>query len=139
MAREPLFAGLVTTETGEPVGTAVLGDEPMYVVPDEGFNHHVASREVDREVLRQLSEIVLANKDLVAEGAMKLMGQEDLFTKAMIDSSLKQWDKHVAQLLEAGLPEQARLTLGMMGFRVVLNYHGEVVRVEMPGSVGDSG
>ncbi len=137
MAKEPLFVGLVATESGEPVGSASVGGEPMYVVPDQGFNHHVEARDVDREVLSRLSEVILAHKDLVAQGAMQMLGQDDLFTKAMIDSSLKQWDKHVSELLDTGLPEQARLALGMMGFRVVLNYHGEVVRVDMPGSIGE--
>jgi hypothetical protein len=27
--------------------------------------------------------------------------------------------------------------LGMMGFRVVVNYHGEVVRIDQPGAAND--
>jgi hypothetical protein len=32
-----------------------------------------------------------------------------------------------------------RAYLGMMGFKVVINYHGEIVRVEQPGSAGGEG
>ena len=31
-----------------------------------------------------------------------------------------------------GVPAQARDMLGMLGFRVVVNVHGEVVRLEQP-------
>ena len=62
-----------------------------------------------------------------------MLGQEDLFTKAMIDSSLKNMDEHFTKLLDQGLPTEARAYLGMLGFRIVMNYHGEVVGVEQPG------
>jgi hypothetical protein len=41
MANQPLFAGLVVDEFGNPVETAFVGDEPMYVVNDQGFRRHV--------------------------------------------------------------------------------------------------
>jgi hypothetical protein len=36
------------------------------------------------------------------------------------------------QLLQQGLPDGARTWLGMMGFRVVVNVHGEVVGLDAP-------
>ena len=90
-------------------------------------------------MLSELRDQTLANRDAVTEGAMKMMGQEDLFTKAMIDSSLNNLDSHFSKLMDAGLPEQARQWLGMLGFRVVVNYHGEVVRLDSPGIAGDEG
>jgi hypothetical protein len=65
---------------------------------------------------------------------MKMIGQEDIFTKAMIETSLKNLDAHFDALISKGLPEEARAWLGMLGFRVVINVHGEVLRVEQPGA-----
>jgi hypothetical protein len=36
------------------------------------------------------------------------------------------------QLLAQGLPEEARAWLGMLGFRVIIDVHGNVLRVEQP-------
>ena len=71
----------------------------------------------------------MANKDLVTEQMMKFMGKDDLFTKAMIDSSITKMDQ---QVIQQGLPADARMMLGMIGFRVVVNIHGELVNLDMP-------
>jgi hypothetical protein len=63
-----------------------------------------------------------------------MIGQEDIFTKAMIESSLRDLDDQFERLIALGLPEEGRAWLGMLGFQVVINEHGEVVRVEQPGS-----
>ncbi len=50
-----------------------------------------------------LQSMINGHEDLIAEGAMKMLGQEDIFTKAMIEQSLKtriQFD----ELLRQGLP-----------------------------------
>lgn len=139
MSKKALFAGLVADESGNPVETAQVGDEAVYIVDDAGFKRHVPADEVDRTVLTALRDQTLANRDAVTEGAMKMLGQEDLFTKAMIDSSLNNLDSHFTKLMDAGLPEQARQWLGMLGFRIILNYHGEVVRLDSPGAASDDG
>jgi hypothetical protein len=41
-------------------------------------------------------------------------------------------DRHTDLLLEQGLPEDTRAWLGMLGFKVVVNVHGEVVRLDAP-------
>jgi hypothetical protein len=46
----------------------------------------------------------------------------------MIDSSIKNMD----QVIEQGLPDDARIMLGMMGFKIVVDIHGEVVKLDMP-------
>ena len=48
-------------------------------------------------------------------------------------------DKQFDMLLQQGIPEDARAYLGMMGFKVVVNYQGEVLRVEQPGAIDDEG
>jgi hypothetical protein len=38
--------------------------------------------------------------------------------------------------LNTGIPEEGRAYMGMMGFRVVINVHGEVIEVNQPGMAG---
>ena len=126
---QALFTGLVYDEAGQPVETAFVGTEPHYVILDGDFKRHVAAREVDRQVINFLQEQAEANKDMVTQGMMAMLGKDDLFTKAMIDSSLT----HMDRVMEQGLPEDARTMLGMLGFKIIVNVHGEVVSLEMPG------
>lgn len=130
MSRHALFTGLVADENGQLVEAANVGDEPHYVVNDAGFRRHVAAGAVDRQVLSSLREQILAHKDIVLQGAMQMIGRDDLFTKAMLDSSLEHIDDHFERLIEQGLPSGTIEWLGMMGFRIVINYHGEVLRLE---------
>jgi len=134
MSHKALFAGLVIDENGQPLDIAFTGDEAQYVLNDNGFQRHIDAEAVDRQVLAHLQGQIEANKDAVEEGIMKMMGSEDIFTKAAIDKSIKDMD----QVLQQGIPDEARQMLGMMGFRVVVNYHGEVLRIEQPGAVDDS-
>lgn len=129
MYRQALFEGLVYDEAGQPVETTFIGAEPYYVIMDGDFKRHVAAEEIDRQVVTWIQEQAAANKDLVTEQMMKLMGKDDLFTKAMIDSSIAQMDQ---QVMHQGLPEDARMMLGMMGFKVVVNIHGELVNLDIP-------
>lgn len=133
MSRQALFEGLVVTPDGQPVTTAQLGDTAQYVVPDGDFRFHIDAEGVDRQVLRQLGEQISQNKEAVTEGTMQMLGQDDLFTKAMIDASLSHMDENFSKLIEQGLPVSAREYLGMVGFRITLNYHGEVLGVQQPG------
>ena len=130
MKRHALFAGLVTDENENAVEVAYIGDDPMYVVDDAGFRRHIEAREIDTQVLAAMREQILSNKDLVTEGALKMMGKDDLFSKAMIDSSLEHLDEHFEKLMQTGLPPGAIEWMGMMGFRIVINYHGEIVRLQ---------
>lgn len=129
-----LFSGLVVDELDRPVDVTMVGDEPFYVVDDGGFRRHVEGRFVDRQVLEQMRAMIQGNEELISEGTMKMLGQEDIFTKAMIEHSLRNVDEQFDQLIAQGLPEEARAWLGMMGFRVVIDVHGNVVRVEQPGA-----
>jgi hypothetical protein len=135
MSKQALFEGLLVTPEDRPVTTARLGDTAQYVVTDGDFNFHLDAEAVDRQVLRLLGEQIASNKEAVSEGAMKMLGQDDLFTKAMIDASLNHMDANFDKLLEQGLPEAARTYLGMLGFRITVNYHGEVVALEQPGTI----
>ena len=41
-------------------------------------------------------------------------------------------DQQIQQMMDHGLPENGRAYMGMLGFKVVINHHGEVIRVEQP-------
>lgn len=133
-ARQALFEGLVFNEEGQAAETGWVGGEPFYIVLDAGFRRYVEAEVIDRQVLEWLHELTLSNQELATEGTMALLGRDDLFTKAMIESSLKDMDKHLEGLMRQGLPEGARAWLGMLGFRVVVNVHGELVEIEAPGA-----
>ncbi len=137
MTREPLFKGLIIDEYDRPVTTGTIGDEPCYIVNDDGFMRHIASDPVDLEILKSFGDQISGNEDLIADQATKMMGQDDLFTHAIIENQLKNLDKQFAQVLKMGLPEETRVYLGMMGFKVVLNIHGEVVRIDQPAARSD--
>ena len=136
MSKNALFAGLVLDEGDRILETTLVGDEAFYIVDDDGFRRHVPAEDIDKTVLGQLRDQIMSNRDAVTQGALKMMGADDLFTKAMVDSSLNNIDSNFAKLMEQGLPEQARQWLGMLGFRIIVNYHGEVIRMESPGVAG---
>ena len=139
MARQPLFAGLVIDEFGNVAESALIGDEPCYVVDDAGFRRHIPAEQVDRQVLGQITESMKGSEEYLSEQTAKMLGQEDIFSKAMIEQQLKNIDKQLDQLMQVGIPEDMRAYLGMTGFRIIINVHGEVVRVEQPGIASDEG
>lgn len=126
-----LFDGLISTENGEPVEVVIVGGTTHYVVPDAGFMRHIDSVLIDKQVLQLLRDQLEPHRDRAVEEALKMIGRDDLFTKAMIDASLN----NMEQLLDQGIPEEMRAWLGMMGFRVIVNYRGDVVEVEQPGQI----
>lgn len=137
MANQPLFAGLIVDENGQPVETAVVGDEAMYVVNDYGFRRHIPAVDVDRQVLRMMAEQIKGHEDLLGKQTAKMLGQEDIFSQAMIQNQLKNIDQQFDQVLRMGIPEEGRAYMGMMGFKVIVNVHGEVIGLEQPGQMGE--
>ena len=139
MARQPLFAGLVVDEFDRRVDTALIGSDPCYVVDDAGFRRHIPAEQIDRTVLGEIASLMKGSEDILSEQTAKMLGQEDVFTKAAIEQQLKNIDKQFDQLMQVGIPEDMRAYLGMIGFKVVINIHGEVIKVEQPGASGGEG
>ena len=133
MARQALFAGLIIDEHETPVEVVQLGGEAFYVIDDDGFLRHVESESIDRQVLQSFADLIEGHEDLISDSTMQMLGQEDIFTKAMIESSLQNLEDQFEQLIEQGLPEEARTYLGMMGFKIVVDIHGQVIEVVQPG------
>jgi len=139
MPRQPLFTGLVVDENDRPVGTAYVGEDPCYVVDDAGFRRHILSERVDRQVLEMMRQQISGHEDLLSEQTAKMLGTDDIFSKAMIEKQLKDIDQQFENVLKTGIPEDGRAYMGMVGFRVVINLHGEVVRVDQPTVADDGG
>lgn len=139
MPRQPLFAGLVFDEFGNPAESTLVGDEPCYVVDDAGFRRHIPSEQVDRVVLNELADLMKGSEEFISEQTAKMLGQEDVFTKAAIQQQLKNLDKQFDQLLQTGIPEDMRAYLGMMGFKIIIDVHGEVLKIEQAGAITDEG
>ena len=136
MSKQALFAGLVVDENDHVAGTAMVGDEAFYVVDDAGFKRHIPTEQIDRQVLAHMQEIMKGSEGLISEQTAKMLGQEDIFTKAMIEQQLKNMDQQFEALMQQGIPEEGRAYLGMLGFKIVINYHGEIVRVDQPSASG---
>ncbi|MCS7060487.1 MAG: hypothetical protein RMN25_04905 [Anaerolineae bacterium] len=132
-----LFEGLVLDEAGNPLPVAYVGAEPTYVYSEGGFKYHVDARQVDQQVLDALMQQISQNQDLVSQSILKFLDKDDLFTKAAVDTAIRNMDKNLPALFEQGIPEQTRAYLGMLGFRVVINRHGEVLDLDMPAAAID--
>ena len=138
MASSPLFAGLVFDENGNLAESAFIGSEPAYVVDDDGFKRHIPAEQIDRAVLSQFAEMMKGSEEFLSKETAKMLGQDDPFSQAMIQNQLKNIEQQFDLILKTGLPEDMRAYLGMMGFKIVINYHGEIVRVEQPGGADES-
>lgn len=137
MTSIPLFAGLVVDEDGNPVEYASIGSEPAYVIDDDGFKRHIPAEQVDRAVLHQMAEMLKGSEDLLSKETAKMLGQDDPFSKAMIENQLKNIEQQFEALMKTGFPDEVRTYIGMMGFKVIVNYRGDVVRVEQPSAASD--
>ena len=134
MPYQPLFAGLIVDEFDQAVTVTFVGEEPCYVVNDAGFLRHIPCEQVDRQVLEVMGQMIEGHEGLLAEQTAKMLGQEDIFTRAMIENQLKNLDQQFEAVLKSGIPEEGRAYMGMMGFRIRINVHGEVLEVNQPGA-----
>ena len=138
MPNKAVFEGLVHDEYGNPVGTGWIGSEPCYIVDDAGFKRHIPAEEVDRQVWAHFQAQVEGHEDLLSEKAAEMLGQDDIFTMAAIQNQFKNMDAHYEKLAEIGIPEESRMYLGMIGFRIIISIHGDVLEIVQPGIVDDS-
>ncbi len=139
MSKQALFAGLVVDERDQVADTAIVGDEAFYVVDDAGFKRHIPAEQIDRQVLSHMQEMMKGSEGLISEQTAKMLGQDDIFTRAMIEQQLKNMDKQFDALMQQGIPEEGRAYLGMLGLKIVVNYHGDIVRIDQPSAPADEG
>jgi hypothetical protein len=139
MTRQALFVGLVFDENDNPVDVTYVGSDPFYVVDDAGFLRHIPSEQVDRQVLESMRELIDGHEGILSEQTAKMLGQEDIFTRAMIESQLKNIDQQFDALFDTGIPEEGRAYMGMMGFRITIDIHGDVIKIDQPGMISPDG
>ncbi|MEX1247036.1 MAG: hypothetical protein WEA61_01020 [Anaerolineales bacterium] len=135
MARQALFSGLVVDERDRPVTSTQVGEEAFYVVDDQGFMRHISSEHVDRQVLAEMGKMLEGHETELSQQAAKMLGQDDIFTRAAIEKQLANLDAQFDKVLQTGLPEASRAYLGMSGFKVRINLHGDVLEIKQPGQV----
>jgi hypothetical protein len=137
MVRKALFPGLVFDEYDHPLQVSSIGADPAYIIDDAGFHRFIPAEQIDRFILNEMKKLIQGNEGFLSEQAAKMLGAEDLFSKAMIQNQLKNIDKQFDMLFEVGIPEEMRAYLGMSGFKVIVDYHGQVLEVRQGG--GSSG
>jgi hypothetical protein len=135
MHARALFSGLIVDEYDHAVETAQVGGEAMYVIDDQGFRRHIPAVQVDRAVLEEMKSSIEGHEDQLTEQAAKMMGQDDPFSRAMLEQQIKNMGDHFDQVLQMGIPEEARAYMGMAGFKVRINFHGELLEIVQPGAV----
>lgn len=128
MAASAMFAGLVFDEAGNPAVVAYVGTDACYVVDDDDFHRHIDAEKVDRAVLRFLREQVEDHRDIAVSTMLDMMGKDDVFTKAAVESSINRMEDAVGQ----PIPQDARQWMGMLGFRITIDVHGDVIDVNLP-------
>ena len=129
---KPLFTGIVIDEYDQPVETGYIGEEPCYIVNDAGFKRHILAEYIDRQVWDFLTRQIKGNEDLIANQTAQMLGQDDLFSYAIIMQQLTNVDKQFESLQKNGIPADALAYMGIMGFKVIVDIHGDVIRVEQP-------
>lgn len=135
MPNEAMFTGLIFDEAGNPAILKYVGDKPCYVIDDDGFLRHIDAQEVDRQVIRFMQGQVEDNKDMAVSTMLDMMGKDDIFTKAAVESSINNMEESVGN----PIPDQAKQWLGMLGFKIVIDHEGNVIDMEMPAGSIDEG
>ena len=128
MTSVAMFAGLVTDEADRVLEVAWVGEDACYVLRDGDFWRHIDAGDVDRQVLRYLRTQLDAHRDIAVRGMLEMLGKDDIFTKTALEYSINTMEDTAPQ----PLPPEVRQMLQSLGFRIVVDYHGDVVAVEMP-------
>jgi hypothetical protein len=134
-ARRALFADLVFGEEGQVARVVYIGGVPHYAVSEGDFLRHVEAEYVDRQIVALMKERILPMKDAIIEGMIQLLGEEHLFMRASLEHAIENMDR----ILEPGNVDvdQLRTALWMAKFRAIVDVHGDVIRMEMPGLEGE--
>lgn len=133
LTRRALFPGLVYNEQGQPADVVYIGGVAHYAIPDDGFLRHVEAWAVDRVVIASLKEQIASVKDDLVLTILQMLGKDDIFTKAAVEASIRNLEHNLLH----GDPNQWAPWLKLMGFRIVVNVHGEVVDILYPTQPGE--
>ena len=139
MASHAFFSGIIFDENDNLIETVTVGNETFYVVDDDGFKRHIDSREVDEKIFRYFTDQISGNEEYLANAAATMTGKTDLFSMAMMKNQLKNIDKEIENIFNYAPPPGLTEYLGMSGFKVNIDFHGNIVNVNMPSAPDDSG
>lgn len=132
--KRALFADLVFNEEGQSARAVDIGQVPHYAVPDGDFLRHVEAEYVDRQIVAAIQERILAIRDVVTEGVIQMLGEEDLFTRPAIEHAIENMER-IFEVEDVDVDE-LRTALWMAGFRATVDVHGDLVHLELPGLEG---
>ena len=130
--KKALFEGLVFDTSEHPLAVTWVGEDVSYVLDDGGFLRHIPAEEVDRQVWETITSGISGNEDFLSEQTAKLLGQEDILSVAVIRQQLENSQEQFEQLRSTGFPQDMRNYLGMTGFKIVVDFHGNVVEIKQP-------
>lgn len=131
--RNALFEGLVFDEKNEPLKAGHVGEEAVYILDDDGFFKHLPAEKIDRAILAEIASMIKGHEDLLTDQAASMMGTEDVFSKAIIENQMKDIENQFSQLADIGISEDMRAYMGMTGFKVIVDYKGEVLEFRVAG------
>ena len=57
------------------------------------------------------------NEGLLSEQAAKMLGTDDIFSRALLENQLKNIDKQFDMIIEKGIPEESRAFMGMSNLK----------------------
>jgi hypothetical protein len=132
MATKAVFEGLVFDDLDRQLEIAFVGSDACYVINDDGFLRHIPAENIDRQVLDAMRGQAEENKELIAEKTINMIGDVDLFTHGLIKNQLENLDNQFNHLMQHGIPEDSRIYLGLLGFKIIVDYHGDVIQIEQP-------
>ncbi|MEZ4672719.1 MAG: hypothetical protein R2932_00540 [Caldilineaceae bacterium] len=94
----------------------------------------IDAEQIDRRVLKFMREQIEEHAIWQLRRCSTCWAKDDIFTKAAVESSINNIDQQVGQ----PIPEDARQWMGMLGFHIVIDFHGNVVDIQMPsGGIDD--
>lgn len=134
MMRNALFEGLIFDEHDVPLKAGHVGEEAVYILDDDGFNKHISAEKIDRAIFGQIADMIKGHEDILTDQAANMLGTEDVFSKAIIEQQLKNIDSQFTELMRTGIPSEMRAYLGMSGFKVIVDHHGDIQEFRAAGS-----
>ena len=134
-AKPAAFEHLVYNPLGEAVPVKKIGGNDFYVVVEDGFDYHIAAAKVDAAVWDTLRSHFQKAKDEHLPAALAAMGVEDPFTLAAYEAAID----NIGSAETLAIAPEHKDMLALMGFRIVIDYHGDVQDVVLPEQEMDPG
>lgn len=134
MIKKAFFSGLIFDENDNPAETVTVGNDSFYVINDNGFKRHIDAREIDEKIVHLFTDQIDGNEDYLANAAANFTGKTDIFSMALFKNQLKNIDKEIETMFQQGPPPGLAEMMGMAGFKVTIDLHGNILNVNMPSS-----